>query len=295
MPFFWVWLIVVIIATALVIVGVSWYYSKRVLQPLNHRVPLSVFPDQFHLPFENVAFDTKDGLRLRGWFIPAEGSEKTVILLHGWGNNRGDTLAATHFLHEAGFNLLYFDFRACGESAGAVSTVGYLETNDAEAALEYLAARKPECSQSVGLYGISMGASVAIYCAARHPEIKCVAAEGTFDSYEKVVGRWAWINIKIPHYPFVPLSLFFVRMKLGADPEAYSPASEIAKISPRPIFFIHGSHDNLVPVKDARKLFDKAGEPKEMWVVAGAAHAKCAETGGAEYRQRLCAFFTKNL
>ena len=80
--------------------------------------------------------------------------------MHGWGTNKGDALENTYFLHELGYNLLYFDFRCSGESLGNISTVGYLEVEDFKAAMEFLKKHKPEQSQSIGVYGISMGASV---------------------------------------------------------------------------------------------------------------------------------------
>jgi dipeptidyl aminopeptidase/acylaminoacyl peptidase len=40
-------------------------------------------PAELGLPFENVAFSSADGLTLRGWWIPAPGSDRAVIQLHG--------------------------------------------------------------------------------------------------------------------------------------------------------------------------------------------------------------------
>ncbi|MCX5783719.1 MAG: alpha/beta hydrolase [Elusimicrobia bacterium] len=293
--FFWQWLGLVVALSAFVVVMVSYRQSKEFMSPQRRVNPLFIFPDQFSLPFEKAVFTSADGVTLKGWFIPSEKSEKTIILMHGWGNNKGETMAATCFLNELGYNLLYFDFRGSGESGGEISTIGYLETRDFEAAMDYLRQRHPQCSRFVGLYGFSMGAAVAVYQAPKTSEVKCVVVEAVFDSYEKVVGRWVWNNKKIPYYPFMPLMFFFARARLDADPEAFSPIYNIDKISPKPLLMIHGSHDGLSPLKDAKKLFEKAGRPKQMWVVPGAAHSKCAETGGAQYRQRLGEFFGKYL
>jgi pimeloyl-ACP methyl ester carboxylesterase len=194
-----------------------------------------------------------------------------------------------------GFNLFCFDFRCCGESKGEVSSVGYLETLDFRAAMEFLKTYKPSESKRVGIYSISMGASVAIYCAKHYDEIKCILAEAVFDSYEKVVARWAWVRMKVPYFPCVPLTLFFVRLKLKTDPEKFSPLYHIGKVSPKPIFFIHASLDNLVLAESAEKLFEKASNPKSRWLVVGASHGKCAEVGGHQYKKRVSDFFIKNL
>ena len=113
--------------------------AKKVLHPISKRKPLDAWPDQFKLPYENVTFRTEDKVQLKGWFIPApEESEKTIILMHGWGMNRADILKNTYFLHDLGFNLFYFDFRALGESGGKTSSIGYLELKDITAAISFL-------------------------------------------------------------------------------------------------------------------------------------------------------------
>lgn len=281
---------------ALLIAWSAYAVSSTVIHPRNLRKPVTVFPDQLHLVHENVTFRTADGIKLSGWFIPApENSGKTIIVLPGRGQNRGEILASTHFLRRFGFNLLYFDFRGAGDSGGTTSSIGYLELRDFDAAFEFLKRNKEEESRNIGVYGLSMGGAVALYETANRPEIKCVAAEAAFESFNSIVARYAWVNKKTPYFPVVQLGLMLIRLRLDVDPEPFSPLYHIAKISPRPIFFIAGSHDAIMPVKEVERLFSNARHPKEMWVVQGAAHGKCAEVGGEEYKQRLSAFFSKNL
>lgn len=290
------WIIFSAAAVAVMLIFTACWKSNSILSPAKRRTPLAVWPDQFKLPFETVEFTTSDGLILKGWFIPSvRDTPKTIIMCHGWGGNRGDLLQTTNFLHDAGFNLFYFDFRASGESQGAVSSVGYLEAKDFEAALEFLRQRKPETEGHIGAYGTSMGGSVAIYSASRHPELRCVLVEDAFCSYNQVVGRWGWIKMSLPYYPLIPMILFFVRLRLGIDPETFSPIYKVDKISPRPVMFIHGDLDALVPVKEIKRLFHKAGNPKDLFIVPGAAHGKCSDTGGEEYRKRVSRFFNENL
>ena len=140
-----------------------------------------------------------------------------------------------------------------------------------------------------------MGGSVAIYSAVKYPELACLLAENTFLSYNKVVANWGWRRMKAPYFPFVALTLFFIRRKLKADPELYSPLYNVGKIK-IPALFINGDHDDLVPPPDAEALFGEChSDKKQMWVIAGASHAKCAEVGGEVYRKRVSEFFTENL
>ncbi|MCM2266984.1 MAG: alpha/beta fold hydrolase [Elusimicrobiales bacterium] len=290
------WFFFAVGAIAAAAVYVAYRKSAGIIQP-GRKPGVAYSPDQYRLASETVEFVTADGVRLKGWFIPAPGEEngRTIIFCHGWGSNRGEMLRDTWFLAERGFNLFYFDFRASGESKGSLSSVGYLETRDFDAAYEFLKNNRPYAAESVGVFGTSMGGSVAVYAAAKYPELACVLAENTFLSYNKVVACWSWNRLKTPYFPLVALTLFFVRRKLKADPEPYSPLYNAGKVK-MPAMFIYGDHDDLVPAEDAERLFGLCpSEKKQMWTIAGASHAKCAEVGGEVYRQKVSAFFAEHL
>ena len=291
-------ILIILVVLILIVLGTVWgcaRIAKKALHPAAKRKPLDVWPDQYKLPFENVYFKTEDGVQIKGWFIPNPSSNKTIILMHGWGMNRGDVFKNTYFLHDLGYNLMYFDFRALGESGGTVSSIGYLEVKDLQAAIQFLKDTRPFACEKIGLYGLSMGGMVAICEAAQNPEIKCVVAEASYYSFRRVVSRWAWVHNKVPYFPLMPIVLHYMRRNLAANPERYSPKYNIPKIAPRPVFIIHGRYDNLVPAAQAKLLFKCAGEPKEIWLVPGAKHNKCAEVGGYEYKQRLADFYKKYL
>lgn len=289
----------VVVILAVVVLGTVWFCmltAKKVLHPVSKRKALDAWPDQFGLPYENVTFKTEDKVQLKGWFITSTAeSDKTIIFMHGWGMNRTDILKHTYFLRELGYNLFYFDFRALGESGGKTSSIGYLELKDIAAAIEFLKQTRPQFCAKIGLYGLSMGGMVAICEAARNTQIACVVAEASYYSFRRVVSRWAWVKRRVPYFPLMPIILHYIRKQLGVNPERFSPKYNIPKISPRPVFLIHGRYDNLVPAAQAKLLFKRAGEPKEIWLVPGAKHNQCAEVGGYEYKQRLADFYRKYL
>ncbi|HNW45024.1 MAG TPA: alpha/beta hydrolase [Elusimicrobiales bacterium] len=290
------WFLFALAAAAALAVYLSYSKITQIMHP-PRKAAVAHTPDQYKLAYETIDFVTADGIRLRGWFIPAVGGAtgQTIILCHGWGSNRGELLRDTHFLAEHGFNLFYFDFRASGESKGSVSSVGYLETRDFDAAYGFLKTNRPEAVEAVGVFGTSMGGSVAIYAAAKYPEIVCLLSENTFLSYTRVVANWSWRRLNTPYFPLVAMTLFFVRRKLKADPEPYSPRFSVAGVR-APVLFINGDNDDLVPLADAEALFALCpSEKKKMWVIAGASHAHCAEVGGEVYRDKVTAFFKEYL
>lgn len=290
------WFLFALAALSVTVIYLAYGKSSEIIQP-RRKGALAYSPDQYRLAYETVEFATADGVRLKGWFVPSPKVEsgRTIIFCHGWGSNRGEMLRDTWFLAEKGFNLLYFDFRASGESKGSLSSVGYLESRDFDAAYEFLRVHRPHAAESVAVFGTSMGGAVAIFAAAKYPELTCLLAENTFLSYNRVVANWSWRRLKTPYYPLVYLTLFFVRRKLKADPEPYSPLYNVPKVK-MPAMFINGDNDDLVPVADAQALFALCpSEKKQMWMIAGASHAKCAEVGGEVYRGRVAAFFSEFL
>ncbi|MDO8735134.1 MAG: alpha/beta hydrolase [Elusimicrobiota bacterium] len=272
----------------------GWFSSSLILKV--PKLSLEINPASFNLNSENIKFLTSDGLEISGWFVrPKEKSDKTVIICHGWGANKADVFPSTMYLLKKGFNLLYFDFRNHGKSGGNVSSLGKLEGLDLTAAVEYLKKEKPELSKKIGVYGISMGASVAILTAAQDERISALVVDSPFSSFNYIVLRYAKLFYKIPKYPLTPLTFLFAKIRLGFNPDDFSAIKYVKKISPRPIFFIHGANDERIPVKEGKKLYNMAGEPKEFWEVSGADHMESHSKNPLEYERRVGEFFRKYL
>lgn len=274
----------------------GWFSSSLILKV--PKLSLEINPAVFNLNYENVKFPTRDGLEIFGWFIHPRTvykSDKTIIICHGWGANKSDILPSMLFLLKKGFNLLYFDFRNHGKSGGNVSSLGKLEGLDLAAAVEYIKKEKPELSKKIGVYGISMGASVAILTSAQDERISAIVVDSPFSSFNYIVVRYAKLFYKIPKYPLTPITFLFAKMRLGFNPDDFSAVRYVEKISPRPVFFIHGANDERIPAAEGKKLYDMAGEPKELWEVPGADHMESHGKNPIEYERRVGEFFEKHL
>jgi pimeloyl-ACP methyl ester carboxylesterase len=291
-----IWLAAALLLAAAVY-ALCWWGAGIILHP-PAMSPMWIFPEQFGLRYEKISFHTRDGLELKGWFIPSTtGDKRTILMCHGWGDNKGELLKQTYFLNEnGGFNLMYFDFRSHGESEGEITTIGGLETIDFDAAVEWLRKSKPDLADSVGVFGLSMGAAVTVASLPKHPDLRCAVVESPFSDYRTVIKRWAWNNMKLPYYPLVAITLFILRSRVK-DPEIdrFNPVESAPKIAPRPLFVIGGEFDRLMTPEDVRKVFDAAREAKQLWMVPEAWHAKCREAAGMEYDTRVIGFFSRNL
>mgnify|MGYP000111883383 CR=1 FL=1 len=172
-----------------------------------------------------------------------------------------------------GFAAFIFSFRGAGESGGNFDLSGW--ARDLTAVIDYLWALPGLDRAHLSLLGFSGGAAVAIYTAARDKRVSGVAAcacpaEFTFlnelDEPHKVIDHFRSIGI-IRDASF-PAS---VEAWLGGFNEV-RPIDHVAGIAPRPLLLVHGDRDETVALSHARRLYEKAGEPKQLAVIDGAGH-----------------------
>src|SRR5258706_11093081 len=125
-------------------------------------------PKSFELPFEDVAFQSSDGVPLKGWWVPAKDAKGSVVLVHGLNRSRIEMVKKTPFLQKQGWNALLFDLRHHGESGGDVSSFGFFEKQDVHAATAFARTR---AQGPVVLWGVSLGAASATLAAAEDPGV----------------------------------------------------------------------------------------------------------------------------
>jgi fermentation-respiration switch protein FrsA (DUF1100 family) len=290
---FILWFLVILFALFIAAgFGLSFYFTRRMKRTAFHT------PAEYGLEFEDVTFPATDGLRLRGCWIPAPDSIRTVIILHGHGGSLDWDLHRAPSLHEAGFNVFLFDFRAHGLSEGRLATFGYLERRDVLGAIEFIQSRSNQSmgmKQHIGLMGFSYGAIASMLTAPLTSDIRAVVADGgptrmriALIAHGMDLGLPRWLAIC-----FSWVTIIFTSIRFLANQLACEPIRWVGKISPRPILFVHGELDKYVP--DFDELYAAAREPKEAWRVVGVAHTKVSEAYPEEFRRRVIEFFDRNL
>jgi fermentation-respiration switch protein FrsA (DUF1100 family) len=235
---------------------------------------------KYKIPYQDVDLITEDGIRLSAWYTPARNG--TVILLaHGYGDNRPEWVHA--LLAKKGYGVLAWDARAHGESDGEISTIGYLEVLDVRAALNY-ALTQPGV-EHIGAWGGSMGGATIIRAAADFPEIEAVFIDSSFASLNDE------FNYLVP-YPLInPLAKLIATTETGINLDEVDPLEDIAKISPRPVYIVHGTGDTVAPPDAGRKLYEAAHEPRFLWEVENIQHLMIYLDNPRKYKRRLLGFF----
>lgn len=286
-------------ALLLVAVGLgAWLAHDRAVGLVHPpRVLADSTPADFDIAtWEDIAFPSPDGLTLRGWLVPPESmGGPTVIFVHGLHGNRSSLLPLAVPLVARGYGALLYDARNHGESEGTITTLGYAEAADVMGAVAFLRDRPDVGDAPLALVGHSMGAAAVLRAAARLSEVDAVVAISAFTSLEDNVAEGVRILTGLPPFPFAPLIIAFGEQEVGLQLSDLRPIDDLAAIAPRPVLFIHGQADPLVPAPNSEQLFAAASEPKVLYIVPGGQHGDIVEQPPEEMLAQVIAFMDEHL
>jgi fermentation-respiration switch protein FrsA (DUF1100 family) len=281
---------IILVILGLVIVGsvtAIWLAGSALSAPAPQTI--GSLPDD--LNGSSVQFQSNSGSTIHGWYIHGRRGAGAIVLMHGVRSDRLSMLDRARFLSQEGYSVLLFDFQAHGESAGRHITFGYLESEDAKAALQFVKNAAP--GERIGIIGVSMGGAAAILATPPldahalvlemvYPTIR----EAVDDRLTMRLGGWAKV--------LTPLLLVQLKPRLGITAEDLRPIDHVNQL-PMPKLFIAGAHDKHTTIAEAQRLFDAASAPKEFWVVPDAEHVDLHKAARVEYEQRVLEFFKRTI
>lgn len=242
---------------------------------------------------ETVELRARDGLKLVGWFLPAEEARGTLLLVHGYRSSPFcDFGAIFEFYHSLGWNILAVCQRAHGESEGRYITFGVKERFDVCDWALYLADRfGPE--HRIVLNGVSMGsASVLMALATPLPDnVKGVIADcgftSPYDQFAHLLQRKG-----IPRQPMMALVQLYARLFAGFSFRACSTVDALRQ-SRLPVLFVHGEQDTLVPVRFTVENYGACAGEKRLITVPEAGHATSYIFAAPRYQAALREFLDR--
>jgi fermentation-respiration switch protein FrsA (DUF1100 family) len=267
-------------------VALATYVVNTPRQPLGDRSPAD-----YGLAFENVRFQTDDGVTIAGWYTPSENGA-AVILVHGAGKNRTKTLDHAAMLAANGYGTLMIDMRGYGESEGSPIAWGWTGEPDVTAAVDFLKTRDDVEPGRIGALGLSMGGEIVLHAAGVNDDIAAVVSEGagmhTWKEFEQERGS---AFLKYMTYFNVRNAYTAVELMSGWD-QPPSNRDMIARIAPRPVLVISTGEDE--EGKWGRFLHEAGGPTAQLWETGGG-HIDGLSEKPAEYEERVVTLFDEAL
>lgn len=238
------------------------------------------------------------------------------IVLHGFLGSKDESHAEIQakMLEDWGYAALRIDFRGCGESGGERGYVLCLDqVADTRNALGWLAGQPEIDPGRIGLIGHSFGAAVSVYtggvdervaavissCGWGHGERKFQGQHPGPENWKKFTdmlargakhkaetGKPLWVSrwdvVPIPEQLRVHLPKK-AQDKVTADTAQsmfdFRAEDVVARIAPRPLLLLHIANDTITPTEQSLRLFEKAGQPTELFLMTGVSHFPLAGDG----------------
>ena len=285
------WLFLFFILLVALFLGFVAFVAYKMVKP--PRILENWTPKDLGFDYEDITMETRDGLKLSGWWIP-NGSDKTVIPLHGYTRSRWDDVymkQTTEFLLKEGYNVLTRDFRAHGRSEGKYTTVGIDEISDVLSAVDWLETHRPEESKWIALIGFSMGAMLTIRALAEEDRVCCGVADSPPIYLDKTGARGLKYFASLPEWLYYFAKPF---MKLFSGAKELNMLEYAGKIK-KPLLLIAGDRDPLVEVYEVKEFYErnKRTNPNvELWVT-DAPHVRTLKFHPDEWKSRVKSFLER--
>jgi pimeloyl-ACP methyl ester carboxylesterase len=209
-----------------------------------------------------LSFPLLDGSTREGWFFPGLRGAPTVVVAHGYREQRSDVLTLVTALQEQQFNAFLFDFTGHGTSPG-ITTLGYRETQELRSAVQALSARDDVDPKRFGLWGVDMGGYAALEIATTDPRIAALAVDDAYSDPRDMVqvevnrsGLTALPGVSL----FSDLGFRLLNVSFWHEPPV---TTRLGRTSGMPKLFI-ASEDRFSLAGFTVRLFNDAPEPKQL-------------------------------
>jgi pimeloyl-ACP methyl ester carboxylesterase len=296
----------VIGVTGLAFGAISTLAAHWLTTPQRHPLAEAKTPGDLGVGFVDVRFAAHgDDTQIAGWFIPAGGSLRAIVLVHGKDANRtreldrdlsddvpGEFPDLAVALSRKGFAVLMIDLRGHGQSGRARFGFGRTERFDVRGAEDWLVARGFRPGR-IGVLGISMGAATGIGAASEDDRIGALVADSSFAELAPLVDTHLTSETRLPAL-FLPVTKWLGKHWFGCDIDAARPVDEIGAVR-RPILLIHADADPIIPTQHARTLKRAAHGWAELWEPHSDRHAGAYFINPRVYLERVAEFFTRHL
>lgn len=252
--------------------------------------PVKVGDPPADLPATNITLDSRSGHSITGWHIRSVDRRGVIVLLHPYRGSRLSMLNRARLLYTEGYSVIMIDFQSHGESPGNRVTIGYLESHDAKAAIDFAKTVHP--NEPIGVIGFSMGGAATLL--ASPLDMDAVVLESVYPDIATAVRNR--VRVKLGAFAALPTQLLLMQMKprMGISVSEMRPIAHLKNIG-CPVFIMSGTDDAHTTANDTKIMFEAAVEPKQLWMVDGAHHEDLQDFAGNEYEQRILQFLRQHL
>jgi len=255
-------------------------------------------PGDLDLKFEETFFEIRDEqtgapLRIAAWWIPAAlVAERTVIIIHGYADAKVGGIAWAPLFHSLGWNILAIDLRGHGESGGFYTTAGFWERHDLNQVINRLRTERPRETQTLIIFGVSLGAAVALAAVQSRDDVAAMILEGPYTGFREAVAAHGQL-FGAPGGWMQRAALDVAEMIAAADFDAVRPV-DLIPTTPCPLMIVHAADDCFMDETAAQRLrtalMQRNNDHDMFWEVPGCGHVLSLAGNPEEFQSRVRRF-----
>ena len=252
--------------------------------PLRTEMPKT--PADYGLDYDDVTFATADGVNLKAWYIPAEGSNKLILMAHPMMCTRYgyvppeammnllplpvEFLNTVKQLNKAGYSVLFMDFRNHGKSDdgnNGVCGIGHFEYLDVIAMKQYVDKHEKLSGMKKAFLSECMGANATIKAMIEKPELfEDIKALISVQAFSSDIGLSQVIRLQFPDADEAELMAavdkYMIENKglslYDASPKKYVKDLKV------PVMYVKLKNEMLTRPEDTQELYDNTTSEKEL-------------------------------
>lgn len=266
----------------------AWMITEAGTRPQDRQ--LEIDPSQFGCEFEEVQFNSRDGVELSGWWMRGDRTKPTVIFAHGLFRDRKEVVERICLLNRRGYSGLVFDLRRHGSSGGESVSLGYMERLDVLGAYDLARDRG---SEKIVIGGTSMGATAALHAIPglqARADVVALVADSPFVTLKEIVDRYVGLFLKLPTFPFSNLFCRTFAHLNGFSTQSLDSTKMVSNQT-IPILLIYGVEDRRMPAETAQAIFGAINATRRKLVFfEGARHGDAFESDPDRYLREILGF-----
>jgi hypothetical protein len=272
-----------LVVAALIVFPIGFAYV------VSHTARAVVPENKLGAAYENVSFETSDGLTLKGWYVPSKNGAAVISFPGRKGPQKPARMLARH-----GYGVLVFDRRGEGASDGEPNGFGWDGDEDVKAAVRYLQQRPDVHGGRIGGIGLSVGGEMMLEAAAEDDGLRAVVSEGAgaraySDEIDEMEIERSGGAEKLLNAAGIALRNGALSVFTNETPPA-NLGDLVGRIAPRPVMLIAAPNSkNGERLK--RRYYAAAHEPKTLWEIPESKHTGGIDARPREYERRVVGFF----
>jgi hypothetical protein len=271
--------------------AISGYLVYKAISPAqrNSQIDLQNFPGH---P-QSLPYAAPGESQREGWFFPGLKAAPTIMLCPAYESSRGELVTLASALQDQQYNVFLFDFSAQGSSKGR-STLGFREVSELRAAMNAVANRGDVDPNRFGLWGVNLGAYVALSEAIGDHRVRAVAVESAYSRPEDMVKVYV-ARSGLEKVKFITRVAQLEFRMLNSRYRAVPPlTARIGRLSGVAQLYLE-SPENPALGESTTEIFRSSPPPHELVVVSKGNYAGMLDDEKRNYENRIVSFFLVNL